>query len=94
MACLSFCANFLFIFLEILGAFTPVDRLFCSETGIKWLQCLFVFCSWFGSLSHCKVFERTKMVKTSHVRINSPYIGPSSTVYLARSAFVHLYFNL
>ncbi len=61
------------------GAFTPVDRLLCSETGIKIITML-LFILGCGSLSHGKVFKRTKCVNTSHARVNRSLIGQSSTV--------------
>ncbi len=54
---------------SIKGVFTPVDLLLCSETGIQIIT-LLLFYSWCGSLSHGKVSKWTKIVNTSHVRVN------------------------
>ncbi len=37
------------------------------------------FYSWCGLLSHGKVSKRTNIVNTSHVQVNCPLIGQSST---------------
>ncbi len=58
------------------GVFTPVDRLLCSETGIKIITMLLFI---LGVVRFHTVSKRTKIVNTSRVRVNCPLIGQSST---------------